>query len=148
MVKTLIAEDDLDTREILRVVLEENGYAVADVEDGSQALAALQTSTVPMVVLLDLDLPRLDGVGVLEAIAQDTRQLARHAYIVLTALVRHRFQAAEELCATLGVPLVLKPFDVEELLALVAAAALRLPSDASDGLRKPPPHTTQRPMMR
>jgi hypothetical protein len=46
---------------------------------------------------------------------------------LLTAVSHSRYQAAAEICATLSVPLMLKPFNLDALLAAVAAAAHRLP---------------------
>lgn len=127
MASALVVDDDQDTRDILRVVLEDSGYAVAEAADGVQALDALRASAVPLVVVLDLDLPRLDGIGVLRAVAADARLSQRHAFVLLTAVAHKRYQAAEEYCATLAVPLILKPFELDELLDTVAGAAHRLP---------------------
>ncbi|HEV8190609.1 MAG TPA: response regulator [Ktedonobacterales bacterium] len=128
MISVLIVDDDKDTRDVLRLVLEDAGYAVTETEDGVQALEAVRASVVPLVVVLDLDLPRLDGTGVLQVIAQDKRLAARNAFILLTAVGSHRYHAAEAICVTLGVPLILKPFDLDALLDAVGAAADRLPS--------------------
>ena len=132
MVQTLVVDDDRDTREVLRVVLEDSGYAVAEAADGIETLESLRTNSAAMVVLLDLDLPRLDGIGVLEAVAQDARLAARHAFVLLTAVQHSRYQMAEDICARLAVPLVLKPFDLDELLDTVAMLARRLPPAPSD----------------
>jgi CheY-like chemotaxis protein len=126
MVRVLVVDDDADTREILRLVLEDADYEVAETADGQQTIATLETSVSPMVVVLDLDLPRLDGVEVLNAVASDERLAARNAFILLTAVQYTRYQAAAEVCAQLGVPLVLKPFDINALLDAVAACARRL----------------------
>ena len=128
MVQTLVVDDDQDTREVLRLVLEDAGYAVTEATDGVQTIAAIQASGVPLIVLLDLDLPQLDGVEVLRAVARDPRLAAQHSFILLTAVQHSRYQAAEEVCATLSVPLILKPFNLDVLLDAVATAAKRLAS--------------------
>lgn len=127
MVSALIVDDDQDTRDILRVVLEDAGYAVTEAADGVQALDALRASASPLVVVLDLDLPRLDGIGVLRAVADDAHLAARHAFVLLTAVAHKRYQVAEEVCAALAVPLILKPFELDAFLGTVAAAVRRLP---------------------
>lgn len=127
MVRTLVVDDDQDTREVLRLMLEDAGYTVTEATDGLQTLAALQSSDAPLVVLLDLDLPRLDGVAVLRAVADDARLAARHAFILMTAVSHSRYAVADEVCAKLSVPLVLKPFQLDALLSTVATAAGRLP---------------------
>ncbi|MBF6590369.1 MAG: response regulator [Ktedonobacterales bacterium] len=128
MMQALVVDDDKDTRDVLRLILEDVGYTVEEARDGVQTLEALQSSDIPLVVLLDLDLPQLDGIEVLHAVARDPRLAARHAFILLTAVSHRRYQAAEEVCAILSVPLILKPFGLDVLLDAVATAALRLPS--------------------
>ncbi|HEU5438399.1 MAG TPA: response regulator [Ktedonobacterales bacterium] len=128
MAQVLVVEDDRDTRQVLHLILEDAGYTVAEAADGLEGLAAIQASTVPLVVLLDLDLPKLNGIEVLQAVARDARLVARHAFVLITAVSQSQFQAAEEICATLSVPLVMKPFSMDTLLDQVASAARRLPS--------------------
>lgn len=127
MVRVLVVEDDDDTREVLRTLLEEENYGVVETINGLEALEMMRTSAAPLVVVLDLDLPKLDGIGVLNAVAKDARLAARVACVLLTAVDHNRYKAAGEVCAALGVPLMLKPFDLDALLDAVAAAARRLP---------------------
>ena len=128
MAYVLIVDDDADTRDILRLIVEDAGYeTVADATNGVEALAILRAGDVPLVVLLDLDLPRLDGLGVLNAVAQDPTLAARNAFVLLTAVNQRHYQEAAEVCAQLSVPFVLKPFDVDVLLNAMTSAARRLP---------------------
>ncbi|HEV2405990.1 MAG TPA: response regulator, partial [Ktedonobacterales bacterium] len=62
MMRALVVDDDVDTRDVVRLLLEDVGYVVSEAKDGEQALDMLRASDVPLVVLLDLDLPRIDGV--------------------------------------------------------------------------------------
>lgn len=126
MVKVLVVDDDQDTRDALRFLLEDAGYIVAEAVDGMQALEMLRASGVSMVVLLDLDLPRFDGIKVLEAVANDASLAARHALVMVTAVAPFRYQAADEFRAKLSVPIIPKPFDLDTLLDAVAGAALLL----------------------
>jgi two-component system cell cycle response regulator DivK len=58
----LVAEDSLDSREMLQVLLEMKGYAVISAADGHRAVeVALQK--VPDLILIDLQLPGLDGLS-------------------------------------------------------------------------------------
>ena|SRR6185437_6827916 len=132
MVNTLVADDDQDTRDALRFLLEDAGYTVLETSDGSQTLETLQKSDRPMVVLLDLDMPQLDGIAVLETVAQDAQLAARHAFLLLTAVSRKRYEAANDICVALSVPLILKPFDLDVLLDAVATAARRVSSTGRD----------------
>jgi len=130
----LVVEDDPDLRALLHELLEDAGYRpTMEASDGWQALAVLRRSLRPLVVLLDLGLPRLDGAGLLRHMAGAARRRRRghrgrprHAYVLVTA----SYEAAPpELVARVGawqIPVVRKPFDLDELLAVVAQAAGRL----------------------
>jgi two-component system response regulator MprA len=61
----LVVEDDADIRETLVMLLEFDGYRVAAVSDGLQALEWLSREQAPSLVLLDLMMPNLDGLGFL-----------------------------------------------------------------------------------
>lgn len=127
-VNTLVADDDQDTRDALRFLLEDAGYTVTETADGLQTLKVLRKSNRPMVVLLDLDLPRVAGIEVLRTIAGDTQLAARYAFLLLTAVSCTRYETANDICVALSVPLILKPFDLDVLLDAVATAARRVSS--------------------
>jgi CheY-like chemotaxis protein len=57
----LVVDDDLDTRESMREVLEDEGYIVNCVGNGREALDYLHRSPRPCVILLDLMMPVMDG---------------------------------------------------------------------------------------
>ena len=66
----LIADDRPSSRELLRTVLERAGYDVIEAEDGEQALAQARNRH-PSLILLDLQMPRLDGFQVLHQLHLD-----------------------------------------------------------------------------
>lgn len=68
----LIADDRASSRELLRTVLERAGYRVLEAEDGEQALVQARSGQ-PELVLLDLQMPGLDGFGVLAELRGDPR---------------------------------------------------------------------------
>jgi chemotaxis protein histidine kinase CheA/CheY-like chemotaxis protein len=72
----LLAEDSLATREVLRVLLEREGYEVRVAGDGEEALARLSES-VPDVVVSDFNMPRRDGLSLVRAIraSEKTKRL-------------------------------------------------------------------------
>ena len=57
----LIVEDDDANREFLRVLLENESFVVATARDGEEALAWLRGHPTPDLVLLDLEMPRMNG---------------------------------------------------------------------------------------
>lgn len=119
-----VVDDDPDVRDMLRLVLEDAGYHVVEVANGAAAPDILRSAKNPSVVLLDLKMLH-DGVTVLEAVAGDVPLLCRHAYIVVSADIRG-IQAARPLFDRVGATVLHKPFELDDLLALVADAASRL----------------------
>jgi CheY-like chemotaxis protein len=72
MKTALIAEDNLVNRELLRELLEMRGYAVVEASDGEETINQIGQSQ-PDILLLDLNMPVLDGFGTVEGIRQDPR---------------------------------------------------------------------------
>jgi CheY-like chemotaxis protein len=126
MTRVLLVDDDQAIRETLRFVLEDAGYQVLEASDGLAALQALRDAPSGMVVLLDLMMPKLDGAGVLGAVAGDRRLAKRHAFILTTASHQTLSLAFVNLLTNLAVPIVHKPFELDDLLAIVERAAQRL----------------------
>ncbi|HEY1809002.1 MAG TPA: response regulator [Acidobacteriaceae bacterium] len=79
----LIADDRASSRELLRTVLQRAGYEVLEAEDGVQALAQARNGH-PDLILLDLQMPGLDGFGVLAELRGDP-QFADLPVLALTA---------------------------------------------------------------
>jgi CheY-like chemotaxis protein len=128
----LIVDDDPTLREVLRAILEEEGYSVLEAAEGQTALHLLRTSRERLVVLLDYLMPGVDGRGVIQTVSRDAVLSIRHAYILLTARARISLPVLE-LAGTLSMPVMRKPFDLEELLLVVAQAGQRLAADTSAG---------------
>jgi len=59
----LLVDDDTDARELLAQLLEHDGYAVTTARDGADALAKLTEGAPPRLIILDLNMPELDGAG-------------------------------------------------------------------------------------
>lgn len=125
MARVLIVDDDPSIRESLREVLEDEGHDVDEAPDGLEGLARIRATTDPMVVLLDLLMPRLNGNEVLNAVAADPQLTSQHAYVLLTAQPRYVSPALKELLARLSIPVMGKPFDMDELCDTIAQAASR-----------------------
>ncbi|TDK29525.1 response regulator transcription factor [Luteimonas terrae] len=126
--RILLVEDDPSLGEGLRTVLRRAAYAVDWLQDGASALAAIRGGGLDLVVL-DLGLPRKDG---LDVIREARRAGATVPILVLSA----RERAADRM---LGLDLgaddyVGKPFDNGELLARVRALLRRSSGQASPTL--------------
>ena len=68
--KLLIADDDLTSRTMLAAVTRKWGYESIAVEDGEAAWQVLQESDAPFLLLIDWEMPRLDGLGLCQRIRQ------------------------------------------------------------------------------
>ena len=123
IVRVLVVDDDVAIRRTLRAALEDEGYKVQEAAEGAQALAALHESAQPLVVLLDLRMPGVDGEVVLRTVASDPALAGTHRFIMVTANRDAISPSLAGLMARMSVPLVAKPFDLDELLELVAEVA-------------------------
>lgn len=80
----LIAEDSSDTRVMLRRALEIKGYNVAEAADGLEAFDEVK-SKQPNLVVIDLNMPGLDGLETIKRIRKLSGELGRVPIVVITA---------------------------------------------------------------
>ncbi len=112
----LVVDDSLTVRRASQRLLERHGYAVALARDGLEALEQLQQQQ-PAAVLLDIEMPRMDGFELLAALRDDAR-LRSLPVVMITSRIAERHR---ERAATLGATAYMgKPYDEEALLALLA----------------------------
>ena len=81
MLTVLIADDNADGRELLRDHLEAWGFEVLEARDGQEALINAARN-LPDAILLDVQMPRLDGFAVLRKLREDGRLSATPALAV------------------------------------------------------------------
>lgn len=111
----LVVEDDVAIIELFRLLLEQEGYRVEAAQDGLEALDMLKNSP-PDLVILDLRLPKLEGLDVLREMRSDT--ILKSVPVVIVS-VDDSPQAMLR-GWQLGVDgYFVKPFDPEELLRLI-----------------------------
>jgi two-component system chemotaxis response regulator CheY len=125
----LVVEDDDAIRETIVYYLRDAGYTVYEAPDGKPALQRLHSATVRMVVLLDLNMPGMDGMELLRAVAAHDVLATRHTYLLMTATNARTLPLAfVNLLTQLQVTVLAKPFGTVALLQAVAQAAARLAS--------------------
>ena len=113
----LLAEDNAINQELTRRVLEKAGHAVTVVESGREALDALDGGSFD-VVLMDVQMPEMDGLDATEAIRGREEGTGRHVPIV--AMTAHALQGDQETCLAAGMDAYLsKPVDQAELLGVL-----------------------------
>lgn len=126
--RVLIIEDDESTRETVRLILTEEGYDVREATNAMDGHALLLASQEPLVVVLDYRLPALDGCDLLDIIAQDEQLREQHAIVMMSASPKHTEDDCGDTLADLAVPVLGKPFDIDELLDAIQEAQQRLES--------------------
>ena len=112
----LIIEDEPSGIELLRRMLERAGYATHIATDGAMGLAAARRQT-PDLILLDINMPTLNGWAVLDMLAQD-EALRAIPTVVISVDDRRRLSLAKGACDHLIKPL--KSEDLEDILHLYA----------------------------
>ena len=126
-----VIEDDEAIRAILRVLLEDEGYPVLEAADGLAGYQLLRTSAAPLIALIDHILPKMDGCDLLDLAAKNEDLRARHEFIFVTSSPQHAEDDCGETLEELNVPVISKPFDIDEVLEPVAEAANVSPSAQS-----------------
>jgi CheY-like chemotaxis protein len=119
--KILLAEDEPDIQFVVRIALEDAGHHVAIVDDGQAAVERARFERFD-VVLLDVMMPRLDGLGACRLLKDDPR--TRDLPVVF--LTARSQQAEVEAGLRLGaLGYIVKPFDAFTLADEIAALLAR-----------------------
>ena len=118
MTFVLVVDDDPAIVRTLGINLRARGYDVETAADGRSALQVVE-ERLPDAVILDLGLPDLDGLSVLQRLRE------RHAVPVVILSARHETDDKLETLDSGADDFVTKPFEMEELMARVRAAVRR-----------------------
>lgn len=118
----LLAEDDAALRELLDFALTRAGYLVSCCTNGLDLLERLDEGDPFDLIISDLRMPALTGLEVLECQLENQQ---RPPFICMTAFGDQKTHAqAQHLGAAITID---KPFDLDEMIALVHATSLRTP---------------------
>ena len=123
--KIMVADDDQNICELLRLYLEKEGYTVVLAGDGEEAVAKFATEN-PSLILLDVMMPRLDGWQT----CREIRKKSDVPIIMITA-------KGETFDKVLGLELgaddyIVKPFDTKEVVARIKAVLRRADKAVSE----------------
>ena len=121
----LVIDDEHQIQKLLRLTLESNEFSVQIAGTGSLGLQ-LAASNLPDIIILDLGLPDMDGMNVLERL----RDWAKFPIIVLS--VRDSEQDIVKALDSGADDYLVKPFRTSELLARIRAALRHLPSSMEE----------------
>ena len=106
----LVVDDEHPIREMLRNVLEVEGYRVVTAQDGVEGIEALRTQQ-PCLILLDLVMPRMNGNDFLHAVKKDPAT-ASIPVVLLSASEELRYRQRPA-------PMLTKPFHLQTLLTTI-----------------------------
>jgi CheY-like chemotaxis protein/HPt (histidine-containing phosphotransfer) domain-containing protein len=115
--RVLVADDHEANRQLATTVLTKRGHRCAEVTDGHEALTLLEREPID-IVLMDVQMPSMDGFQATAAIRDKERTTGRHLPII--ALTAHAMKGDREKCLAAGMDAYLaKPLRPRELVALV-----------------------------
>jgi two-component system chemotaxis response regulator CheY len=120
MTQTILTVDDSRTmRDMLKMALVEAGYNVLQAVDGVDGLDVLQSST-PDVIVTDINMPKMDGFGLIEAVRKDSRYRKVPILVLTTESDAAKKMRAKEAGAT---GWIVKPFEPTKLIAAIRRVA-------------------------
>jgi CheY-like chemotaxis protein len=129
--RVLVAEDDAGVRDLIRTRLNAAGYDTHTAHDGLEAVQRIRELR-PDGMVLDINMPGMDGFGVLEAIRADAN--VKHTRVlVLTA--RHAADDVKRAVALGAKDFLTKPFNENQLIVRVARllrAPIAAPAKGND----------------
>lgn len=113
--RILVVDDEMDFLEILKKRLETNGYEVITAFDGEDALKKLKTEK-PDAVLIDIMMPKIDGLNVLKQIRQEDKKMP--VFIMTAFSNEERYNIANKFDAS---GFILKTSDLQEEIRNIKA---------------------------
>jgi PAS domain S-box-containing protein len=118
--KILLAEDNAVNQFLAVRLLEKRGHAVVVAETGKAALEALEKQTFDLV-LMDVQMPEMDGFEATAAIREGEKKSGRH--IAIIAMTAHAMAGDKERCLACGMDAYLtKPLNVRDLFAAIESS--------------------------
>ncbi|WP_232677677.1 response regulator transcription factor [Nocardioides sp. R-C-SC26] len=132
----VVAEDDVDVRELIQVVLSQSGFHVVVVEDGAAAIEAVRQYD-PILTTLDVNMPGMDGF----AVAKRLREFSQTYLIMITSLAQEvdiirGFEAGAD-------DYLVKPFRPRELRARADSMLRRAAAGMPGAAPAPAPAATE-----
>lgn len=129
----MIIDDDDEFRELLALIVEANGYRTSEAIDGVDALAKLEHAPLPQLIVLDLRMPRMNGIELIAAL----HKVSTTRSIPIIALSGD-IAAAQDALRAGALAFLQKPVAAGALLEAIGTYAAT--TDAAEG----PPVTAQR----
>ena len=127
----LVAEDNAVNRRLIETLLQSAGHHVTAVSNGKQALALCESQVFDLI-LMDIEMPEMNGLEATQAIRESE---PRNAHVPIYALTAHALAGDRDKCLAGGMDgYIAKPINVDEVLKILAGVAQsRCVPEASPG---------------
>lgn len=124
-IKILIADDDPDIRDVLKITLAEENYDTIEAKNGEEALEIIRSKPLDLV-LLDYKMPKMDGIQVCDAVKKDL--LLQHLPVIM---VTGKGEVSDKIDGidSGADDYIVKPFEPKELLARIRMVLRRTQRD-------------------
>lgn len=127
--RVLIIEDDFDTRDLLALILEDEGYIVEALQDGREVAEHIRANR-PDVITLDMGLPGKSGRAIMEELGQDP-STANIPVVVISAHTRKLTEPIRDHASYV----IAKPFYIPQVLDEIERALRGDPSGGELGIK-------------
>ena len=112
----LVVDDSVSMRQMVTFTLKDAGFEVVEAGDGKEAVDKLNGGTKPNLVITDLNMPNMDGIGLIKAI----RGMAAHKFTPVLMLTTESADDKKKEGQSAGATgWIVKPFNPEQMLATV-----------------------------
>lgn len=111
----LVVDDSKTMRDMVKFTLTHAGYETTEAKDGVEAIAALENTPCDLIIT-DLNMPNMDGFGLIEHVRQHTR----HRFLPILMLTTESDPAKKERGKQAGATgWIVKPFNPDKLIQVV-----------------------------
>lgn len=114
--RVLVVEDSAAIRQSITYVLQQGGYEVIETKDGQDGLDALGTIDQPDLIITDINMPNLDGIGFIRRVRAQIKLTFVPIVVLTTESKGDKMNEGKEAGATAW---IVKPFSADKLLAVV-----------------------------
>jgi DNA-binding response OmpR family regulator len=112
--KVLVVDDDIGIREVIRIILDDEGYEVNELDNDHQVDSAI-ASWIPDVILLDVMLGDMDGRDICRHLKSEKNTAA--IPIIIISATHSRYTLPQKICSANDY--LEKPFDIDDLVRKV-----------------------------
>lgn len=114
--RILVVDDSAAIRQSITYVLQQGGYEVIEAKDGQDGLDTLTKMEMPDLIITDVNMPNLDGIGFIRRVREQIKFKFIPIVVLTTESQGDKMNEGKEAGATAW---IVKPFNADKLLAVV-----------------------------